>query len=165
MPLRTAYDDASTALPFPLSPASSPSFAPSVASGFSTNTPLALGSLSFSAAAAVESGTLYPAVEVAGADDPPAVLAAADEFLSCHAGRPGGLMLKGREEPPVEEEVELARPGVVAGEPGDGVGAAGAVGRRAMRRDLSDLSSVWRSLREDVWAEACLSRSCAPKSS
>lgn len=150
LPLGTAQDDASTALPFPLSPASSPSFASSVASGFSTKIPLALGSLSFSPAVAVASGTLYPPVEDAGADDPGGGLAAADEPLSCHAGRPGGLMLNGREEPPDADEAELARPGVVAGEPGEGVGAAGAVGRRAMRRDLSDLSSVCRSLREDV---------------
>ena len=34
------------------------------------------------------------------------------------------------------------------------------VGRRAMRSDLSDLSSVWRSVSDCAWIEACFSSIC-----
>jgi len=38
-------------------------------------------------------------------------------------------------------------------------GEAG-VGRRAMRRDLRDFNSDWRSVREEACVEECFSRSC-----
>ena len=158
---RPSAPHASTCFPLPLSspaspaaPAADPAPAPSVASGFSTRTPLALGSLSLSESAA-EPGTVYPLEAVAAGE-----AGAALELLSCHAGSPGGLMLNGREDAADEGAVDGA-PGAEVDEgdedeEGDEVGA----GRRAMRSDLSDLSSVWRSASEVDWAEACLSRSC-----
>ena len=107
---------------------------------------------------AAEPGTVYPHEAVAAGEAGGA--GAALELLSCQAGSPGGLMLNGREDAADEGAVDDA-PGAEVeegdeDEEGDEVGA----GRRAMRSDLSDLSSVWRSASEVDWAEACLSRSC-----
>lgn len=76
-----------------------------------------------------------------------AVVAAAD--LSCHEGIPG--------ERTPNEEVRAAGSGteeVVGTVEEEGVERTG---RRAMRRDLRDLSSVWRSARDWAWDEACFS--------
>ena len=83
---RTAYEDAAdgvAAASAPACDAVSPS--ETAASGFSTRTPLALGSV-----AVVGAG-------VGGAPRGKGEAAAEDEeLLSCHAGNPGGLIANGR---------------------------------------------------------------------
>lgn len=81
------YEDAVDGVAAASAPACDAVSPSTAASGFSTRTPLALGSV----AAAVVVGVALPEVEEGVAADD-----AADELLSCHAGSPGGLIANGR---------------------------------------------------------------------
>lgn len=86
---RTAYEDAAdgvAAASAPACDAVSPS--ETAASGFSTRTPLALGSVAVVGAGVV--GVALPE------GDGVAAAAEDEELLSCHAGNPGGLIANGR---------------------------------------------------------------------
>ena len=82
------YEDAVDGVAAASAPACDAVSPSTAASGFSTRTPLALGSV----AAAAVVGVALPEVEEGVA----AAAAADDELLSCHAGNPGGLIANGR---------------------------------------------------------------------